>query len=143
LNDKTDAPTPHEGEIVPPESKVEEMGSGGNPAMLALLGTYMDRPDLFIAEVEKHDPGFINRMSASAEGHAEQLHDSRHTFGKWQANATLSIQVLSALATIVFLGLTVVWETGFWPMIALIVFYSVSLGGWSGFQRIADGCSRP
>jgi len=118
------------------------MGSGGDPAILALISTYTDRPDLLIAEVEKHTPGFTKRMTAAAENYAEKRRNIKYKFGMWQAYTGLSIQFLAAVVTLFLLGATVFREATFLQMIALVIFYAVSQGGPSGFLKIVEACSR-
>ncbi len=68
---------PNHGEAVPPDG-VEDSGLGENlPSIPALVSDYTNRPDLFLAEVERHDPGFIMRMNQSSIEDAAQADIAR------------------------------------------------------------------
>lgn len=59
MTKKFDSP---ETEILPPEESGKDDQTAGN-YFLAQVSNYTNRPDLLIAEIEKHDPGFIKRMN--------------------------------------------------------------------------------
>jgi hypothetical protein len=136
-----DAENPKSGEILPPDE--ESGGTEGlvTPSILALISNYTDRPDLFLAEVEKHDPGFTKRMNASAERHSEQLRQGKYDFGKRQAYVALAVSALSAGAILIILGLSVWKGQGFWAIIGLAAFYAVTQGGSFGFSQITEACA--
>ena len=136
-----DAESPKIGEVLPPDR--EPGGTDGflAPSILALISNYTDRPDLFLAEVEKHAPGFTKRMNASAERHSEQLRQGKYDFGKRQAYVALSVSALSAGAILFILGLAVWKAQGFWAIIGLAAFYAVTQGGSFGFSQIIEACA--
>lgn len=109
---------------------------------LALISNYTDRPDLMIAEIEKHDPGFVQRMSAASERHAEQIREGKFSFGRRQAYLSLFIQTVAALSILVLLSFAVVNSGGFWTIIGLVIFFAVSQGGRGGFMRVIDACAK-
>lgn len=117
--------------ILPPEeSDISTLN------LTALISHYTDRPDLFLAEVEKHDPGFIKRMNAAAEEDATELRKSRFKFGKIQAYASLGIKIIAVLVIllVVFLNAD---SLSFWNLVALILFFAVAQSGSTGFVEIA------
>lgn len=130
------------GDVIPPEASSGSTDLGSESAILALISNYTDRPDLLIAEVEKHDPGFIKRMNQSAEAHAERLREGKYHFGKYQAYATLGIQILAAFVVLGLFTLAIWKSAGFWTIIALVIAYSVTQSGVAGFTKIANACSR-
>lgn len=102
---------------------------------------YTERPDLLIAEIERHDPGFVKRMNERSQEISEETRKARFKFSKVQAYATLSIQIIAALV-ILFLAYTAVSNGGardFWTIVALVLFYAVSQGGKNGFLAIIKG----
>ena len=103
---------------------------------MSTLPSYTERPDLFLAEVEKHDPGFINRMNEGSVIRAERDSDARFYFGKVQAWVSMGVAVIAALAILLFVGITVLNGRGFWSIIALGVLYAITQGGPSGFNRL-------
>jgi len=103
---------------------------------LALVDNYTDRPDLLIAEIEKHDPGFIKRFMASAEAHSSQLRDGKFNFGKRQAYTALAIRAVAAVSFLLLMALAVQKDAGFWTIIALVIGFAVSQDGASGFSTI-------
>lgn len=125
------------GEVLPPEGSAAVEGATN---ILALVDNYTDRPDLLVAEIERHDPGFVKRMNASSEAHSESYRTERLTFGKNQAYVALGVAAVAALAILVFVGIAVVRGAGFWTIIALAVFYAVTQGGPGGFARLIEGC---
>lgn len=106
------------------------------PEILALISHYTDRPDMFLTEVERHDPGFIKRMNASLKARSEKFRESRYNFGHRQAYASLALRIIAALAFIFLIGVAVYEANGFWTIIALVIAYSVSQGGPGGFLKI-------
>lgn len=128
-------------EVLPPEPDDKASDSEAK-AIFALISSYTDRPDLLIAEIEKHDPGFIKRMNASAEAHSERIRKEKYNFGKRQAYVSLVVSVLAAVVVLFLLGVAIFKELGFWSIIGLVVFYAVSQGGYSGFTRIIKACSQ-
>lgn len=138
-NDPADKAEP---EILPPEPPENGQGPAGETAILALISNYTNRPDLFLSEVEKHDPGFIKRMNALAEQHAQKLRRGKYRFGEFQAYVSLSLSFFAAIFTMLFIYLAVVNNNGFWTIIALVIFYAVSQGGRGGFLRIIKGMER-
>ncbi|MFV1529210.1 MULTISPECIES: hypothetical protein [unclassified Phaeobacter] len=130
---------PKDGEILPEESP--ELPTD-NANWLALISNYTERPDLFLAEVEKHDPGFIKRMNEDARQRSERNEAGRFFFGKHQAYATLSVMVLAAIVLLLLLGIAVWNGQGFWTIIALGVVYAITQGGTFGFYRVIDSLSQ-
>ena len=92
---------PKEGEVLPPKDDEEHEAGSGELNILALIENYTNRPDLFLSEVEKFDPGFTKRFNESAHAHSEQLRNGKYRFGKWQAYTSLGLQSLSII--IIFL----------------------------------------
>ena len=107
---------PKDGEILPPDTESEGTEGSMLPSILALISNYTDRPDLFLAEVEKHDPGFTKRMNSSAERHSEQLRVGKYHFGKRQAYAALGVSALAAIAILAILAIAVWKGQGFWTI---------------------------
>ena len=138
LND--DAPEGQEGEVLPPLDEALEDPSL-RQTFLALVSNYTDRPDLLIAEIEKHDPGFVKRMNEASEEHAKEERESRFKFGRFQAYAGVGLSVVAAIAVLGILGLAVFKGTGFWVIVGLALFYAVTQGGSVGFSRLIDAVS--
>ena len=133
---------PRQGEIIFPEQVEDDDLSREIPSILTLVKDYTDRPDLFLAEVERHDPGFIKRMNKSATVHSERLRQGKFKFGERRAYTSLGIQALAALTVFGLLAYLVVTDTGgFWKYIDLIIFYAVAQSGMSGFSRVVSAIS--
>ena len=129
------------GDVLPPDDAEDDALGGVN--ILALVRNYTNRPDLFLAEVEKHDPGFINRMNESAAAHSARFRESRFSFGERQAYTSLVFRVVAVVVVLGALAYEVVaGGAGFWTIIALAIFYAVTQGGNSGFLKIVSALSR-
>ena len=110
--------------------------------LIALIKNYTDRPDLFLAEVEKHDPGFTKRMNEASENRATRTETARFYFGKRQAYSALFLSVIAALAVLIVLYVMVSSEQAtFWNLLGLGVFYAITQGGVLGFNKLIDGMS--
>lgn len=135
--DGNDSPLTGEVQAVQPKPDLPEGGDN----ILALISNYTERPDLLIAEIEKHDPGFVKKMNQRAEAISEETRKVRFEFSKIQAYATLFVQCLSALVVLYLFYILVSSEgtSKFWPIIGLTLFYAVSQGGKSGFMAIIQG----
>ena len=131
-------PTAAEPEILtenPPAS------SGGTTLLLAHVTNFTQRPDLFLAEVEKHDPGFTKRINEHIHRNSERDRETRFFFGKTQAWASLGIRVMAALGVLFLLYLSVTKDAGFWTIFGLIIFFAVSQGGKPGFDILIRAIS--
>ena len=106
---------------------------------LAQVSNYTDRPDLLLAEIEKHDPGFVKRMNEASERDAAEMRKARFRFGERQAYAGLTVSVLAALALLATVFIAVWNEQGFWTIIALGLVYAITQGGSRGFNRLIEG----
>ncbi len=120
----------------------EEYGPPAPPELLiqALVNQYTERPDLFLAEMEKHDPGFVKRMNADIEGFAKQTRTSKFNFGRFQAYTALIVSAISALTILGgVLFLIYSGNASFWTIIAL-AFFLRHFPVWSiriyGYNRI-------
>ena len=94
--------TPQEVEVLPArdESSGKDKLGIEEVNFLALVSNFTERPDLLIAEVEKHDPGFIKRMNGSAQSHSERFREVGFKFGRRQAYMSLTVQVIAAVSRI-------------------------------------------
>lgn len=137
-------PTSVEPEILPENAPAS---SGGDTFYLARVTNFTQRPDLFLAEVEKHDPGFTKRMNERIHRNSERNRETRFYFGKAQAWATLGIRVMAALVAFFLLYLSVKNDAGFWIIFGLTIYFAVSQGGKSGFEilirAISERFARP
>ena len=131
--------TPRNGELLPPD---DNSSSGGDPALsqtfLALVSNYTDRPDLLIAEIEKHDPGFVKRMNEAAERDAESLRKARFKFGRFQAYLAAIISGIAAVSILAIIAMAVYLKSSFTAIISLGLIYAITQGGTAGFIRIID-----
>ena len=118
----------------------DEIADPSGLNILALISNHTDRPDLFLAEIEKHDPGFTKRMNESARLHSERYRDERLTFGKNQAYVALGVSVIAALAVLAIVGIAVWNGQGFSAILALALFYAVTQGGPGGFEHLVEAC---
>lgn len=116
-----------------------ERDGEGIQTLVALVSQYTERPDLFLSEIEKHDPGFIARMNKAVEEHATQFRAGRYKFGQFQAYASLIVAVLAALIVLGTIIYAVSLGAGFFTILALVICYAVTQGGSRGFGRIVDG----
>ena len=142
MSDDKDEHAPKSGEILPPDAgqaKADEVGL--SQTLLALVNNYTDRPDLLLAEIEKHDPGFIKRMNEASERDSSELRDARFHFGKAQAYTSLVVSVLAAFAVLGMGFLAIHKGAGFGTLIALGALYAISQGGTRGFSRLVDAVS--
>ena len=133
---------PTNGELLPPNGTQEDTARG-ELNILALVENYTNRPDLFLAEVEKHDPGFIARFNESAAAHSEQIREGKYYFGKRQAYTSLVIQVIAAVVVFGVLAYLAFTDSmDFWNVIVLTIFYAVTQSGMSGLSSIAAAFSK-
>ncbi|SMC60282.1 hypothetical protein [Primorskyibacter flagellatus] len=110
---------------------------------LAQISNYTDRPDLLIAEIEKHDPGFVKRMNEASEHDATEMRAERFKFGKVQAYSSMFLSTGAAIAILCVLTLAVaLGHIGFGTIIALGIFYAITQGGSSGFAKLITSISR-
>jgi hypothetical protein len=137
-------PDKNSQEILPPETSKKEGDSSPSAALLlAQISNYTNRPDLFLAEIEKHDPGFIKRMNKSAENHADKLQGSMFNFGRFQAYFALIFNSLMGCGLIAFIGWNVVkGEPKFWVIIALCIGFAITQGGTAGFSAITGAIAK-
>ena len=134
-----DDDSPKNGEVIPPSEVDEPRNWKGELNILALIKNYTNRPDLFLAEVEKNDPGFIKRMNESAASHSDKLSEGKYNFGKRQAYISLILQCIAALTILSVVAYSVVLGmAGFSTIIALSIFFAVTQSGVSGFLGIAS-----
>lgn len=138
MSDQDDSANAREGEVLPPDDTAVPSDASLNQTLIALVSSYTDRPDLLIAEIEKHDPGFVKRMNASSEAHAEEQRAARFKFGKFQAYTSLGVAVFAAVALIAALFYAIYKEQGFWTIAGIFLFYAVTQGGPAGFTRIIE-----
>ena len=98
---------------------------------------------MFLETIETHDPGFIKRLNADAEKHAEKLRTSTFNFSRFQAYAMLFVQVILSFATIGVLAVAVIYnQAGATTIISLGVVLAIILSGPSGFGAIAQTIER-
>lgn len=79
MTEDDQTPTAAEPEILtgnPPDS------SEGTALLLAHVTNFTQRPDLFLAEVEKHDPGFTKRINEHIHRNSERERETRFFFRK-------------------------------------------------------------
>lgn len=134
---------PEPGEVLPPEDAGDDDSGRGTLNLLALVRNYTNRPDLFLSEVEKHDPGFIKRMNESFAAHSARLREGKFNFGERQAYTSLGIRVFAAVVVLgVFAYAVIAGSAGFLTIIALAIFYAVTQSGISGFSGIASALSK-
>lgn len=139
---KTDATTSeddNEGEFLG-----REHDSAGPPHIYADIAAsitqYTERPDLLIDALERHDPGFVQRMNDDARSMAKETRKSRHRFGEAQAYTGLVVSVIMALGILGALFYAISKESaGFWFVISLVGLLAVSQGGRIGFLSIIEG----
>ena len=135
------ASTEAEPEILP---KNASASSSGAESYLAHLTSFAQRPDLFLAEVEKHDPGFTKRINERMHENSERDRETRFLFGKVQAWASLGIGLMAAFATLFLLYLSVKNNAGFWTIIGLSIFFAivsrriVKFHGSDGGEQVGD-----
>jgi len=132
---------PRDGEVLPPGVDPAD-GAALSQTFLALVSNYTDRPDLFIAEIEKHDPGFVKRMNDASERDAKELRDARFRFGKVQAYTGMIVAVVAAAGVLAILAMAVWMKSGAGTIIALGVIYAITQGGSVGFSKLVDSVSR-
>ena len=125
-------------EILPPDPTGGKDESAAN-FYLAQVSNYTDRPDLLIAEIEKHDSGFVKRMNAASERDASQRRDARFKFGKIQAYSGLAVSVISAVSLLVIIGIAVWFDRGFWSIVGLGLVFAITQSGSHGFSRLVEG----
>lgn len=117
---------------LPPEN-----GSANN--WLALISNYTERPDLFLAEVEKHDPGFVAKMNKDSQERAEINESARFKFSRTQAYTSLAL-LFGAGAAIIITIVVATLQNGasFWQIIALGIVFAITQGGSFGFEKIIE-----
>jgi hypothetical protein len=143
LTDDKAGHIPKNGEILPPEERL----AGSNevdldPMLLALVNNYTDRPDLFLAEIEKHDPGFIKRMNEASEKASAESRAARFHFGKVQAYAGLVVSVVAAFAILGAIYYAIHEGAGFGTLIAICAIYATTQSGPRGISRLVEAVSR-
>lgn len=78
--------SPKDSEVLPPDKTNPEKESGDSVNIYAQIAesisNYTNRPDLLLDAIEKHDPGFIKRLTKSAQEYSEKLRNDRFYFGK-------------------------------------------------------------
>ena len=125
--------------MLPPEDIGSDAAGPIGVNIQALVQNYTNRPDLLIAEIEKHDPGFVSRMNESSLAHSGRQRQDKLTFAKLQAYTALLLQVAAGLALLASMSYAVISEHGglLWTAIGLALFYGVAQSGSSGFSKIA------
>ena len=138
-----DDPSP-QSEVLPADDGKSEATGQIDVNIQALIKNYTNRPDLLIAEIEKHDPGFVSKMNASAAAHSKRQRQDKLTFAKVQAYTALGLQVVAGLALLASVAYAVVSEHGglLWTAIGLALFYGVAQSGSAGFSKIASSFER-
>ena len=135
---------PPKSEVLPADDRKSDATGQIDVNIQALIKNYTNRPDLLIAEIEKHDPGFVGRMNASSVAHSEQQRRDKLTFAKVQAYTALGLQVVAGLTLLASVAYAVIFEhVGIlWTAIGLALFYGVAQSGSSGFSKIASSFER-
>jgi hypothetical protein len=137
---KPTKPQKEDIELLPPLKEGET--SQLNIDILAQISQYTERPDLFLETLEKHDPGFIKRLTENSKDLSQLAQKSRFNFGRIQAYASLFIQIISA--AIVLGGVAYLIydkQASFTIIVALAIFYAITQGGSGGFNRIIHSIS--
>ena len=160
--------TPLQSEVMPADDRKKDGIGQIDVNIQALINNYTNRPDLLIAEIEKHDPGFVARMTASAAAHGDRQRQDKLTFAKMQAYTALGLQVIAGLVLqhahgrpdqaaqtehhrgvegngeLASIAYAVMSEHGnlFWTIIGLALFYGVAQSGSAGFSNIASSIGR-
>ena len=139
-----------EDDLSPAEAEPENLpknaaaSSSGAESYLAHLTSFAQRPDLFLAEVEKHDPGFTKRIYERMHNNSERDREMRFFFGKAQAWVSLGIGLMAAIATLFLLYLSVKNDAGFWTIFGLSIFFAivsrrmVKFHGSDGAEQVGD-----
>ena len=129
--------TPLQSEVMPADDG-KKMASVKLMSISALINNYT------FAEIEKHDPGFVARMTASAAAHGDRQRQDKLTFAKMQAYTALGLQVIAGLVLLASIAYAVMSEHGnlFWTIIGLALFYGVAQSGSAGFSNIASSIGR-
>jgi len=128
---------PEEGQVVDPAEVSSD--SDIKQHILAQINQFSERPDLFLETIEKHSPGFIKALVEDFKTVEKRDNDARYKFGKFQAYIGLIIQGLSGLVGLFgFIALIFTNQFGFGSAVGVTLFFAVSQGGVSGFQRIAE-----
>lgn len=131
----------HSAEILPPQEEGQKPDELILNQTLLAISHYTDRPDLLVAELEKHDPGFVRRMNAASEKDSERMRTARFSFGRFQAYTALGVSVAGAGVLLGAVVIAVLKGASFWVIIGLALFYAVTQGGSSGFLRLIDALS--
>lgn len=143
MTEESEKLPPRHGEILPPEDENAKGESAGlSQTWLAQVNNYTHRPDLLIAEIEKHDPGFVKRMNEASAKESAELRSARFAFGRIQSYASLVVSVISAMALLgaVFYAFSL-GAAGMGSLLALSVFYAITQAGTRGFSRLVEAVS--
>ncbi len=138
----TDTPEepPVDGEILSSEEQPSQP-QDGNTNWLALISNYTERPDLFLAEVEKHDPGFTARMNDDARIRAERDSIARFNFSRTQAYVSLGVAVIAAMMLLYTIYSVAIKTGSFGSILALGAVYAITQGGSLGFSKLISTLS--
>lgn len=135
---------PIDGEVLGNGHEVDSMETSVPPQegapnnWLALISNYTERPDLFLAEVEKHDPGFVARMNKDSQERAERTESARFRFSKHQAYTSLALSLGAGLVIISTIAIVAIKGANFWPIMALGLVFAITQGGSLGFEKIIE-----
>ncbi|XDZ65121.1 hypothetical protein AB8880_09310 [Alphaproteobacteria bacterium LSUCC0684] len=108
-----------------------------------ILAQYQERSDLLIEALEKHDPGFVQRMNKMTEEKTARSHESILRFHERQAYVII---VLSVVGVVFLLGLFAVLalqgNIDFTVGLLIIILISVIQSGPGGLMAIASAVVR-
>jgi len=108
-----------------------------------ILAQHQERPDLLIEALEKHDPGFVQRINKLTEEKTARSNDSILRFHERQAYAIVAISVVGVVFLLgLFAVLAYQGKIDFTLGLLTIILISVIQSGPSGLMAISSAVAR-
>jgi|GEM_PF-6736184 len=108
-----------------------------------ILAQYQERPDLLIEALEKHDPGFVQRMNKLTEERTARSSDATLRFQEWQAYFIIGLSVLGVCFLLgLFSVLAYQGKINLTVGLLIIILISVIQSGPSGLMAISGAVVR-
>ena len=130
-------------EFIPKQESDDKANGHIFADIAANIHQYTERPDLLIAEIEKHDPGFIKQLNKRALEFSDKTRKARFDFGKRQAYVSLFVSSVSAIAVLAAMFYLIYrGDAGIGTFLGIGAVFAITQGGPGGFTKIIQACEK-
>ncbi len=119
------------------DSGLKDANSNFDVKILALFQNNTNAKE-FLEVIEKHNPGFIKKLSDASKDTSTQSTKNRENFSRFQAYFSLLFRIIFGGAVFGLLTSLVIknGELDFFTIIGLAILFAITQGGSQGFRNI-------